>query len=119
MYFNTDRFCYCIVREKYNEIITCLPDNYEAMMGSLQDHLSDFQICDILSMTAGHSQKILNCLILQLKNKEDLLDFCDHLEKVQEGAGSLKVIVEQLRKGTELQQTLQGLAMCMMMFQSL
>ena len=54
-------------------------------------------------MTAGQAQKILNYLILRLKSKEDLLDFCDNLEKVQEAPGSLKALVEQLRKGTELQ----------------
>ena len=72
-------------------------------MANLQDCLSDSQICDILSLTAGHAQRILNCLISQLKSKEDLLDFCDNLEKVQEDADSLKVIVEQLRKGIKLQ----------------
>ena len=93
---------FAIVKTKYTEILSCLPENYEAMMGSLQDYLSDSQICDILSLTAGHTQKILNCLISQLKNKEDLLDFCDRLEKIREASPSLKAIVEQLRKGTDL-----------------
>ena len=98
-------FCidFAIVKAKYIEILSYLPENYEAMIGSLQEYLSDSQICDILSVTSGHSQKILNCLILRLKSKEDLLDFCDHLEKVQGAHASLKVIVEQLRKGIEVQ----------------
>ena len=94
---------FAVVKTKYTEILSSLPENYEVMMGSLQDHLTVSQICDILSLTAGHTQKILNCLILQLRNKEDLLDFCDHLEKIQEASPSLKVIIEQLRKGTNFQ----------------
>ena len=90
---------FAVLKTKYNEILSHLPEKYEALVASLQDHLSDSQICDILSMTTGHSQKILNCLILQLKRKEDLLDFCDKLEKIQEAPDSLKVVVEKLRKG--------------------
>ena len=94
-------FCtdFAILKAKYNAILSYLPERHEALIASLQDNLSDSQICDILSMTTGHSQKILNCLILQLKNKEDLLDFCDKLEKIQEAPDSLKDVVEQLRKG--------------------
>lgn len=94
-------FCtdFSTVKAKYTEILSCLPENYEAMIGSLQNYLSDSQICDILSLTSGHTQKILNCLILRLKTKEDLLDFCDQLEKIQGVSTSLKVIAEQLRKG--------------------
>jgi len=93
---------FAIVKVKYHEIIACFPENYEAMIASLLDRLSDSQICDILSLTAGQAQKILNCLILRLKSKEDLLDFCDSLEKVSEAPSSLKDLVVQLRKGTEL-----------------
>jgi len=68
-------------------------------MGKLQNYLSDSDICEILSLSFGHNQKILNCLILKLKSKEDLLDFCDRLEKVEETGTSLKIIAEQIRKG--------------------
>ena len=93
---------FAIVKVKYTEIVASLPENHEAMIANLQDCLSDSQICEILSLTTGHTQKILNCLILKLKSKEDLLDFCDNLGKIQEAPVSLKVVVEQLRKGTEL-----------------
>lgn len=94
-------FCkdFAIVKAKYNEILACLPENHEAMIASLLDHLSDSQICDILSLSTGHAQNILNCLILKLKTKEDILDFCDYLEKLQEAPSSLKVVVDQLKKG--------------------
>ena len=90
---------FAILKTKYNEILSHLPEKHEALIASLQDHLSDSQICDILSMTTGHTQTIINCLILQLKRKEDLLDFCDKLEKIQEAPDSLKDVIEKLRKG--------------------
>ena len=80
-------------------MLECFPDNFEATLGALQNSLNDSQICDILSLTTGHNQNILNCLIMKLKSKEDLLDFCDNLEKIPEASSSLQNIVEQLRKG--------------------
>ena len=74
-------------------------------MNCLQNHLSDSDICKILSMASGQNQKILNFLILRLKNKEDLLDFCDSLEKIDGASPSLKIIAEQLRKGTSITAT--------------
>ena len=84
---------------KYTEILTSLPEDFEATLGALQSSLSDSQICDILSLTTGHNQKILNCLITQLKKKEDLLDFCASLEKIPEAPPSLIAAVKELRKG--------------------
>ena len=69
-------------------------------MNCLQNYLSDSDICEILSLASGQNQKILNFLILRLKNKEDLLDFCVSLEKIDGASPSLKIIAEQLRKGT-------------------
>jgi len=88
-----------LLKGKYAEILKCFPDNYEATLGGIQNSFSDSQICDILSMTTGHNQKILDCLIMQLKGKEDLLDFCDNLEKIPEAPTSLQSIVEHLKKG--------------------
>jgi len=84
---------------KYTEILANLPKEYEAILGSIQSSLSDSQICNILSLTTGHSQKILNCLIMQLKKKEDLLDFCANLEKIPGVSPSLTATLKELRKG--------------------
>ena len=81
-------------------MIACLPENYEATIGTLQNQLSDSDICEILTLTSGHNQKILNCLILKLKSKEDLLDFCDRLEKINGAHALLKQITGQIRKGS-------------------
>ena len=90
---------FAIVKAKYVEMIVCLPVDYEATIAGLQRNLSDSEICEILSMTSGHNQKTLNCLILKLKSKEDLLDFCDCLENVNGAHPVLKLITGQIRKG--------------------
>jgi len=87
---------------KYAEILECFPEDYEATLDVVQNSFSDSQICDILSLTTGHNQKILNSLIMQLKGKEDLLDFCDYLEKIPKVSVSLQTIVEHLRKGVSV-----------------
>ena len=102
-----------LLKDKYSEILQCFPENYGATLESVQNSFSDTQICDILSLTRGHNEKILNCLIEQLKNKEDLLDFCANLEKIPDASASLKTIVEQLRKGASLQLSTEKALTCL------
>ena len=87
------------LKVKYADILMSLPKDFRATLESVQTSLSDTQICDILSLTRGHNQKILNCLILQLKKKEDLLDFCALLENIPRGLPTLIATVKELRKG--------------------
>ena len=97
---------FAIVKAKYVEILSYFPENHEATINSLQNRLSDSDICEILSLTSGQNQKLLNFLILRLKSKEDLLDFCDDLEKIDGASPSLKTIAEMLRKGAYVHVTL-------------
>ena len=97
LFLSTD---FSIVKTKYAEMIACLPGNFEATIGTLQSQFSDSDICDILSMDSGHNQKILNCLIVKLKTKEDLLDFSNSLEKINGAHSSLEWIIRQIRKGS-------------------
>ena len=90
---------FAIVKSKYAEMIACLPEDYETTIVSLQSYLTDSEICEILSMTSNHNQKTLNYLILKLKSKEDLLDFCDCLENVKEAHPVLQLIIQQIKKG--------------------
>ena len=90
---------FSIVKARYVEMIACLPENYEATIGTLQNQLSNSDICEILTLTSGHNQKILNCLILKLRSKEDLFDFCESLEKINGAHALLQQITEQIRKG--------------------
>ena len=89
---------FAIVKAKYAEILSCFPENFEATINCLQNYLSDSDICEVLALASGQNQKLLNLLILRLKNKEDLLDFCDNLEKIDGASPLLKTIAEQLRK---------------------
>ena len=103
MFFYSIILCladFATVKAKYAEILSCFPENHEGTINCLQNCLSDADICEVLSLTSGHNQRLLNLLILRLKNKEDLLDFCDSLEKIDGTPSSLKTIAEQLRKGT-------------------
>jgi len=95
--YDTD---FSIIRAKYHEILACFPENYEVTLSNLQSCLDDSEICEILSLSSDHNQNILNCLIQRMKSKEDLLDFCDSLEKVNKSSPSLKLIIEQIKKGT-------------------
>ena len=88
-----------VLHAKYAEILACFPENYGATVNSLQNYLSDTDMCVILSLSSGHNQKILDCLIQKVKRKEDLLDFCDSLEKISGAPPLLTLIVEQIRKG--------------------
>ena len=93
---------FAIVKVKYADILSCFPENYEGTISCLQNYLSDADICELLSLTSGHNQRLLNLLILRLKSKEDLLDFSDGLEKINGASSLLKTIAEQLRKGTHI-----------------
>ena len=95
---------FSILKSRYAEIIACLPGNYEATIGTLQSHLSDSDICGILSLDSGHNQKILNCLILKLKTKEDLLDLSSSLEKIDGTHSSMERIIKQIRRGKSYHQ---------------
>ena len=89
-----------LLRAKYTEILVCFPENYGATIQCLQNYLGDSDIAEIVSLSSGHNQKILDCLVQKVKREEDLLDFCEILEKISGAPPLLKQIVEQIRKGT-------------------
>ena len=89
-----------LLRAKYTEILACFPENYGATIQCLQNYLDDSDIAEIVSLSSGHNQKILDCLVQKVKREEDLLDFCEILEKISGAPPLLKLIVEQIRKGT-------------------
>lgn len=69
---------------KHDTILQCLPDDYGKTLQAVQDHLTDEQMCIVLSSTDHNSanRAILDCLITQVNHMGNLLEFCDHLEKV-------------------------------------
>ena len=88
-----------LLQAKYAEILACFPENYGSTIECLQSYLGDSNVAEIISLPSGHNQKILNCLIQKVKREEDLLDFCEVLDKISEAPPLLKLIVEQIRKG--------------------
>ena len=90
---------FAMLKARYAEILACFPESFEATVNVLQEVLDPSQIWEIVSATSGHNQKLLNTLILKMNNKEDLLDFCDNLEKIPGAPPLLMLLIEQLRKG--------------------
>ena len=88
------------LKAQFHTILQLMPDDYEQSIGKLQNHISDDEICDILC--SGNyriaNNKILNCLIGKLNNKEDLLDLCDQLEKITT-SHDLVVIIKDIKSG--------------------
>lgn len=89
-----------LLQARYAEILACFPENYGSTIECLQSYIDDSDIAQIVSLPSGHNQKILDCLIQKVKREEDLLDFCEVLDKISEAPPLLKLIVEQIRKGT-------------------
>ena len=46
------------------------------------------------------NQRILECLIEQLDNKEDILNLCDQLSIIDDGSSLLSDTIEDLKIGT-------------------
>jgi len=95
------------LKQYYHTILQLMPDDYEQSVGKLQNHISDDQLCDILTCTSNcraANTKLLNCLIEKLTCKEDLLDFCDQLERIA-ASNDLIVIIEELKTGLCLNST--------------
>ena len=66
----------------------------------LQHILTAEQISSILGCTSpfAANQKLIDCLIEKVENKANILDFCEHLEKLK-NSPKLKSIIERLRNG--------------------
>ena len=78
-----------------------MPDDYMNTVSQLERHLTGDHIGSILEckdvFTAN--QRILDCLIVQLDNKEDTFDLCNWLSAITD-APLLTVAIEDLKIGT-------------------
>jgi len=65
---------------RYNDILQSLPNDYMMVLDVVQDHLSDDQICEVLTSTDSvtANTKILDCL----KEDLELVNLCDVLEQI-------------------------------------
>ena len=77
-----------------------MPDDYMNTVSQLECHLTGDHIGSILEckdvLTAN--QRILDCLIEQLENREDVFDLCNKLSLITD-APLLVDAVEDLKKG--------------------
>ena len=95
------------MRSKYDEIVQSLPSDYEKTLQAVQDHLTDDQICDVLSSLnyTIANKTILNCLMEKVKCTANISEFCDQLEKITlllpPDQGIMLTIVHELRKGIQ------------------
>ncbi|XP_065910081.1 uncharacterized protein [Dysidea avara] len=86
------------LKSRYSLLYQSFPENYMHTVSKLEQHLTDTDITSILGCTKTilANKKILDSLIVHMKCREDLLDLCDHLEKISESP-SMSNIVNELR----------------------
>ena len=92
---------FSLLKSKYHEILKCLPKDFHQSLQKLQDKFSDDQICTILNCPSSPTanKMIFDCLIDNMKCREDLLDLCDQLDRLTDISPNLKHIMTELRKG--------------------
>ncbi|XP_065894258.1 uncharacterized protein [Dysidea avara] len=73
-----------LLRSKYDVIVQELPNDYEKTLQVVQDHLTDDQICDVLTSPnyTIANKAILNYLMEKVKCTANIVEFCDHLEAI-------------------------------------
>ena len=85
-----------------------MPDDYMNTVNQLERNLTGDHIGSILacSNVFTANQRILDCLIEQLNAKEDVLDLCSWLGRIDD-APLLSGTIEDLKKGTIVHSTVQ------------
>ncbi|XP_065883621.1 uncharacterized protein [Dysidea avara] len=73
-----------LVRPKYDAILQSLPIDYEKTLQAIQDHLTDEQMCSVLSNSnyTSANKVILNCLVENMSSRGNLLLLCEYLQKI-------------------------------------
>ena len=89
------------LKSNFKKIAKCLPKDIGQSVQKLEDKLSDSQISSILECSCPHiaNKMILDCLINNMKCKEDLLDLCDQLDRLTDISPDLKHLIDELRIG--------------------
>ena len=89
------------LQSHYSVLVRNMPDDYMNTVSQLESHLTGDHIGSILeckdAVTAN--QRILDCLIAQLDNKEDTFDLCNWLSIITD-APLLTAAIEDLKIGT-------------------
>ena len=93
-----------LIRSRFDDILQALPTDYEKTLQVMQDHLTDEQMCHILSSSnySAANKAILDCLITNLGS---VSDFCDQLERLLPlltNPTVLEIIINDLRTSKPL-----------------
>ena len=85
---------------RYTNLVMSMPPNYQKTLHHLQDHISDDQISTILECRdyVTSNKMILDCLVMKVHCKDDLLNLCDQLSNVT-GSPTMLGLVNDIRKG--------------------
>ena len=77
-----------------------MPKDYGQTLNVLQQDITDDEMASILEIDDHDlaNRKILNCLIQKMKNRVQMLDLCDQLEKVITSQ-DLKTIIDEIKTG--------------------
>ncbi|XP_065910127.1 uncharacterized protein [Dysidea avara] len=84
---------------RYTNLVMSMPPNYQKTLHHLQDHISDDQISTILECRdyVTSNKMILDCLVMKVHCKDDLLNLCDQLSNVT-GSPTMLGLVNDIRK---------------------
>ena len=98
--FNISFAGFIEIKKHYHDILHLMPDNYEQTLHKLQSVITGDETAEILEIVSPDiaNKKILDCLIQKMENREHMLDFCEHLEKVI-ASQNLKTIVSEIKTG--------------------
>ena len=93
-----------LLRSKYDVMVQSLPSDYEKTLQVVQDHLTDDQICGVLTSPnyTIANKTILNCLMEKVKSTPHILEFCDQVGKITSllsDPGILSGVINELRTG--------------------
>ena len=73
-----------LTKTQYDSILQSLPANFETTLDILQDHITDDQICVVLSSpnSAIGNKTLLDFLIKNVQQAGNIPKFCDALEQI-------------------------------------
>ena len=88
------------IKIHYDGILHLMPKDYSQTLNLVKQDITDDEMACILEIDNPDlaNRKILNCLIQKMKNREQMLDFCDQLEKVITSQ-DLKKITDEIKTG--------------------
>jgi len=93
-----------LLRTNYSTILHSLPTNYENTLYTIQNYLTDDQICCILSSPdhTAANKLILDYLLERVKSADHLMKLCDQFQQIMTSSpgldfGSLMDVVSKLR----------------------